>query len=62
MSPFIVTAMVIYAFCAGLVAAKVWRRVNSINFMLKEKLVITAIWSVCCLVSWPFLWMMEEEK
>ncbi|KAA3579647.1 hypothetical protein D1174_02290 [Enterobacter cloacae] len=61
MSPLIVTAMVIYAFCAGLVAAKVWRRVNTPNFLLKEKLVITAIRSACCLVSWPFLWMMEER-
>ncbi|OYQ95008.1 hypothetical protein B9P90_17360 [Citrobacter freundii] len=61
MSPLIVTAMVIYAFCAGLVAAKVWRRVNTQNFLLKEKLVITAIWSACCLVSWPFLWMMETR-
>lgn len=62
MSPLIVTVMVIYSFCAGLVAARVWRRVNNANFMLKEKLVITAIWSICCLVSWPFLWMMEERQ
>lgn len=62
MSPLIVTVMVIYAFCAGMVAARVWRRVNNLNFMFKEKLVITAIWAVCCLVSWPFLWMMEEPK
>lgn len=62
MSPLIVTAMVVYAFCAGLVAARVWRRVNNLNFMRKEKIVITAIWSICCLVSWPFLWMMEERQ
>ncbi|EIV6580682.1 MULTISPECIES: hypothetical protein [unclassified Enterobacter] len=62
MSPLVVTAMVVYAFCAGLVAARVWRRVNNLNFMLKEKLVITAIWASCCLVSWPFLWMMEERE
>lgn len=62
MSPLIVTAMVVYAFCAGLVAARVWRRVNNLNFMLKEKLVITAIWACCCLVSWPFLGVMEARK
>lgn len=62
MSSLVVTAMVVYAFCAGLVAARVWRRVSNLNFMLKEKLVITAIWASCCLVSWPFLWMMEERE
>lgn len=61
MSPLLIIALVVYAFCSGLVAARVWRRVSNLNFMLKEKLVITAIWSACCLVSWPFLWMMEER-
>ena len=62
MSPLLIIALVVYAFCAGIVAGRVWRRVNGINFQLKEKIIITAVWAVCCLVSWPFLGMMEERE
>ena len=38
MSPFNqLLAMVVYAFCAGLVAARVWRRVNNLNFIASKR-------------------------
>ncbi|QIM43324.1 hypothetical protein [Leclercia adecarboxylata] len=62
MSPFIVSCLVAYAFCAGLVAAKVWRRVNNLNFSLKAKISITGIWAAGCIFSWPILWLMEDSE